>query len=202
MNYPIVETFYSVQGEGCFAGSPAFFVRLWGCPVKCPWCDTKDSWESKINLDLSEIEIVNFASKTSAEFVVITGGEPAIHELEPLLSAFKAKGIKVHLETSGFCKKENDFDWITVSPKLFSRVDESFLEAADEFKFVVDSIEEIEEYLEKFAKYIPSKKAVFLTPQWGKFEDKKLLNALIETVKAKGAPFRVGLQVHKFLSVR
>ncbi len=202
MTYPVVETFYSVQGEGAFAGASAFFIRLAGCPVKCPWCDTKESWKAESKLNLSAGELAAAASLTNCDFAVITGGEPTIHPLFELVDELKAQGVKTHLETSGYMDKNLDFDWITLSPKLHSHTSSSYLEAADELKFIVSSERDIERYLETFADFIPSKKYVFITPEASKMGDESLLGAIVETVKSRGAPFRVGLQIHKFLKVR
>lgn len=204
--YPVVETFYSFQGEGLFMGSAAFFVRLWGCPVKCAWCDTKSSWLEKpdtLSQKTAE-ELANLASLSSCEFAVITGGEPTLHDLIPLQTAFKNLQIPLHLETSGFLPKDEnlDFDWITLSPKLHSKTHESFLESADEMKFIISSPEEIEIYADRFSSYIKGKKAVFLTPEFSKSNDVNLLEEITEAVKLYGAPFRVGCQLHKFYNAQ
>lgn len=201
MNYPVVETFYSIQGEGFWSGAAAFFVRLFGCPVKCPWCDTRDSWEGGERFRMEPGEIAAMASLSSCEFAVITGGEPTIHPLEELVDAFHFHGIKAHLETSGFMQKNADFDWITVSPKLHFHSHESYLEAADELKFVVSSAEEIAEYMERFAGFIPSKKAVYFNPEASHMGDAALLSEICETVKLYGKPFRAGFQAHKIYLV-
>lgn len=198
LTYPIVETFYSIQGEGLFSGASAYFVRLFGCPVKCPWCDTKKSWlNDKPSFDLSATEIANQASLSNCEFAVITGGEPTIHPLQELIDAFHNLDIKVHLETSGYVPKNIEVDWITLSPKLHSHTHESYLEVADELKFIVSNEEEISLYFEKFGEYLEAKKAVFITPEFSKSADKELLNAICETVKLYGEPLRAGWQLHK-----
>lgn len=202
MTYPVVETFYSVQGEGAFSGASAFFVRLAGCPVKCPWCDTKESWNTKIAQMLEADQIAALASLTNCDFAVITGGEPTIHPLFELVDEFKKNGIKTHLETSGYMDKNVDFDWITLSPKLHSHTSESYLQAADELKFIVNDAEEIARYLEAYADFIVGKKYVYITPEASKMGDKDLLLQIVETVKTYGAPFRAGLQIHKFLNAR
>ena len=196
--YPVVETFYSIQGEGLFAGAGAYFARLFGCPVKCPWCDTKNSWNGSANFSLSDIEIANQASLTSCDFAVITGGEPTIHPLQELVDSFHNLGIKVHLETSGYMPKNvENIDWITLSPKLRGHTHESYLESADEMKFIVSTPEEIGLYMEKFGEYLSGKKAVFLTPEFSKSQDAALLEAICQAVKLRGFPLRAGWQLHK-----
>ena len=196
--YPVVETFYSIQGEGLFSGAAAYFVRLFGCPVKCPWCDTKNSWSGSANFTLSAAEIANQASLASCDFAVITGGEPAIHPLQELVDSFHSLGIKVHLETSGYMPKNaENIDWITLSPKLHSHTHESYLNSADELKFIVSTPEEIDLYLEKFGEYLAGKKAAFLTPEFSKSGDAGLLEAICSAVKLYGFPLRAGWQLHK-----
>jgi Organic radical activating enzymes len=202
MEYPVVEHFYSPQGEGLFAGAPAFFVRLFGCPVKCKWCDTQESWRATPSAKMSAEEIAKLAAQTKCGFAVITGGEPTIHPLQELVDAFHARNIRVHLETSGVMEKTADFDWITLSPKLFANTHSSYLESADEFKFIVSNREEITEYVSRFEKYIDEKKAVFITPEWSRVSDRELLDAISETVKTLGAPYRLGCQLHKYYFVK
>ncbi|MBR4597092.1 MAG: 7-carboxy-7-deazaguanine synthase QueE [Opitutales bacterium] len=197
-NYPVVETFYSVQGEGLFAGAGAYFVRLFGCPVKCAWCDTKNSWSGSAPNFMSDKQIANQASLTSCDFAVITGGEPTIHPLQELVDSFRALGIKTHLETSGYMPKNvENIDWITLSPKLHSHTHESYLVSADELKFIVSNAEEIELYMEKFGEYFSGKKAVFIVPEFSKSRDSELLSEICEAVKLYGFPLRAGWQLHK-----
>lgn len=205
--YPVVETFYSFQGEGLYAGCAAYFVRLFGCPVKCPWCDTKNSWlesEASAPMRLDAEQIACAASRSSCEFAVITGGEPALHDLRELVDAFKKCEIPVHLETSGFLPKDDgvNFDWIAVSPKLHASAHESYLLEADEFKFIVSAPSEIGVYLERFGKYLKRAKAVWLTPEYSVSKSPEVLAAISEAVALYGAPLRAGFQLHKLYSAR
>lgn len=213
--YPVTEYFLSVQGEGLWSGMRAFFVRLAGCPVKCPWCDTKNSWQMSTSEKMTAAKIASLAEKSRAERLIITGGEPCMHNLEPLILAVRKKKIKVHLETSGVCellfsseneeekknKKEKKLDWLTLSPKFFAPPKNEFWKIADEVKFVISEKPQLEECL-KLSKKAKAAKAIWLHPEWGKSKDAKLLSELANFVEKNGDPFRLGWQLHKNYSVR
>ena len=122
LTYPIVETFHSVQGEGAWTGVSAFFIRLAGCDVHCPWCDTKQSWNPQPHPQYYIEDLVKEAKTYNPAIVVITGGEPLMHNLNPLTEAIKRLGIRVHLETSGAHPFSGKFDWVTFSPKQFNHL--------------------------------------------------------------------------------
>ncbi|MGB0745107.1 MAG: 7-carboxy-7-deazaguanine synthase QueE [Opitutales bacterium] len=216
---PIHEQFYSFQGEGVHVGRAAYFIRTYGCPVHCPWCDSAGTWHpdylpEKIRR-LEEAELAQTAAKSKAEFVVVTGGEPAIHDLEPLVDALHEKGLKVHLETSGAFPIQGNFDWITLSPKRWKLPLEACIRLADEFKIIVDQPDAIEAYSEVIAaaeetsasdngqtrtrqgSRPPEGKPIWLHPEWSMREDAVILNKITEWVKTHGAPYRAGWQVHK-----
>ena len=195
---PIHEQFYTFQGEGVHAGKAAYFIRTFGCPVHCPWCDSAGTWHpdyipEKI-VRWSPEDLVAEVAKSKAEFVVVTGGEPAIHDLAPLVEALHAIGMKVHLETSGAFVIKGDFDWITLSPKRWKLPLAVNIDRADEFKIIVDQDGAIVEYTEVLGK---TDKPVWLHPEWSKHSDTETLDAITEWVKAHGAPFRAGWQMHK-----
>lgn len=199
-NYPVAEAFFSVQGEGLHMGRSAYFIRLYGCNVKCPWCDSKPAWQGGAADIVSAESLAETVGKSGAEIAVITGGEPCLHNLEPLLAELSAKKIPAHLETSGTLeireKPGAEFAWVALSPKLFSMPSDAALERADELKFIVSNAGELGEYHALTAK-AKNAKAVWLHPEWSKSSDKELLGALCEFVKAKGFPYRVGWQMHK-----
>lgn len=195
---PIHEQFYSFQGEGLHAGRAAYFIRTFGCPVHCPWCDSAGTWHpdyipEKIQ-KFDESTLVKAARATEAGFVVVTGGEPAIHDLAPLVNALHGAGVKAHLETSGAFPIKGDFDWITLSPKRWKLPLEENLSRADEFKIIVDAKDAIEEYTSLLT---PGERPVWLHPEWSKHEDREILNAITDWVKHHGAPYRAGWQMHK-----
>ena len=195
---PINEQFYTFQGEGPHAGRAAYFIRTFGCPVHCPWCDSAGTWHPDyIPTKVERLAVDTLAAevaKTKAEFVVVTGGEPAIHNLAPLVDALHAIGQKVHLETSGSFAIKGDFDWITLSPKRWKLPLAENIKRADEFKIIVDQAAEIEEYSEVIG---ATTKPVWLHPEWSKHNDAATLDAITEWVKTQGAPYRAGWQMHK-----
>lgn len=200
MKLPVYETFNSWQGEGCHMGRSAFFIRLFGCPVHCPWCDSAGTWHpdhipSKIDR-IETKELVERAAAANPEFVVITGGEPAIHHLGPLTHALSEKGLAVHLETSGGFEIRGQFDWITVSPKQEKLPLSDNIAKADELKLIVDRVDVISYWseelpLEHFAK------PIWLNPEWSQRNNSEILAVITEAVKERKAPFRAGWQVHK-----
>jgi len=203
--YPVVEKFLSVQGEGFFSGSRAYFIRLAGCNIHCKWCDTKNSWDtSKANLESAEY-LAESAKKSGAEFAVITGGEPCMYELSELFASLKERGIRVHLETSGTLplsfESQQYCDWIAISPKLFAEPLAEIMQFADELKFIVSEKSEILEYL-KYYEMAGNAKYVWLHPEWSKSNDSDLLQSISGFVSERGEPFRLGWQLHKLFNVR
>jgi organic radical activating enzyme len=201
MFYPIHETFHSWQGEGVHLGRSAFFIRLFGCPVKCPWCDSAGTWHHayipKRIEKRSASELTEAAAYAGAEFVVVTGGEPAIHDLRPLTNGLRERGIPVHLETSGAFEIKGAFDWITLSPKWQRLPLAENLGLADELKLIVEDEQSIEKWIQELGDRI-DKAPVWLHPEWSQHEDSGVLQSITSIVKNRGAPFRAGLQAHKF----
>ncbi len=201
MQYPVHETFHSWQGEGVHLGRSAYFIRLFGCPVHCRWCDSAGTWHPDFVPEriakISEVELANRAESARPEFVVITGGEPAIHDLKPLTDELANRGLKCHLETSGGFEIQGDLDWITLSPKWEKLPLKANLEKADEIKLIVEDESSIERWISELDESIAGR-PVWLHPEWSKRKDKGVLESITETVKEKGASFRAGLQAHKF----
>ncbi|MFU8849112.1 MAG: 7-carboxy-7-deazaguanine synthase QueE [Opitutales bacterium] len=196
---PIHEQFYSFQGEGTHAGKAAYFIRTFGCPVHCPWCDSAGTWHpdyipEKINR-LEVAPLVEAAAATQAEFVVVTGGEPAIHDLNPLVEALHGIGLKAHLETSGAFPIKGDFDWVTLSPKRWKLPLKENLAKAHEFKIIVDAPSAIQEYLAHIG--AAKERPIWLHPEWSCREKPEVLDAITDWIKSHGAPFRAGWQLHK-----
>lgn len=195
---PIHEQFYTFQGEGAHAGRAAYFIRTFGCPVHCPWCDSAGTWHpdyipEKIER-LTVDSLVAAVEKTKAEFVVVTGGEPTIHNLAPLVDALHAISQPVHLETSGAFEIKGDFDWITLSPKRWKLPLAENIKRADEFKIIVDQDGAIAEYADLIGQTV---QPIWLHPEWSKHGDTTILDTIIEWVKTHGAPYRAGWQMHK-----
>ncbi len=198
--YPVHEVFYSWQGEGDYAGRAAFFVRLFGCPIRCPWCDSAGTWHpdfvpEKIE-KFSAGEITALAKETKAEFVVITGGEPTIHDLKPLVGALHAAGFRVHLETAGAFPVIPEIDWITLSPKRAKLPLPENVARADELKIIVDEAGAID-FWENALPPAPRAKSVWLHPEWSLRNEREILNVITNRIRERGAPYRAGWQLHK-----
>ena len=197
ITYPIVETFHSLQGEGTWTGVNAFFIRLAGCDVHCPWCDQKESWTSK-KYPQQSIKILAEVSKMANPFmVVITGGEPLMYDLFPLTKALKKLGLRVHLETSGSHSFTGKFDWVTFSPKPFKLPHESIYSQVNELKIVIANQEDLH-WAEEEAKKVPREAIKYLQPEWNTPESQSLIFDYI----LKHPQWRMSLQTHKFLGVR
>lgn len=203
--YPITEAFLSVQGEGVHMGRRAFFIRTYGCNVKCPWCDSKNAWSGGEFGTYSARNLASVALSSRAEICVITGGEPLLHDLLPLVKLLHARKMAVHIETSATLSiPETDtvkFDWVTASPKLFKAPLDASLARADELKFVVGDISQMSEYM-RFVPAATNAKAVWLHPEYSRIRDRHLLREICEFVEEHGDPYRAGWQVHKNYAVR
>ena len=194
---PIVETFHSVQGEGAWTGVNAFFIRLGGCDVGCTWCDIKQSWNSSRHPQRTIVELTEEAARERPAIVVITGGEPLMHDLTPLTEQLRSKGLRVHLETSGAHPFSGRFDWVTLSPKKFKPPLESVYAHVNELKVVVVNYSDIQ-WAEQHAMKVPSKTIKYLQPEWNTQHSQKLI---LEYV-LQHPEWRISLQTHKFLGVR
>ena len=213
---PVVEKFHSLQGEGFHCGKSAFFIRLAGCKVGCPWCDTKHSWDSK-NYPLLSIEHLLEEIKEvrlkGASFIVLTGGEPLQHNLDELCKIIKDKtfsqksnSIKIHIETSGVNDFSGSFDWITLSPKRHNPPQNYFLEKCNEVKIIINNENDIEfaKEIQREILYIKKQssknydKKFFIQPAW---DSKKGYELAIEHAKSN-PDWTLSLQTHKYLSIR
>ena len=195
--YPIVETFHSVQGEGYWTGVNAFFIRLGGCDVHCRWCDTKHSWNAARHPQKSTDELVEAATAVVPAIVIITGGEPLMHDLFPLTTALKNAGLKVHLETSGAHPFSGNFDWVTFSPKQFKAPHYSIYTQTSELKVVVTNEYDLK-WAEQQAALIPQSALRYLQPEWNSPESKELIFKYV----LKHPQWRISLQTHKLLEIQ
>lgn len=197
---PIHEYFYAWQGEGAHLGRAAFFIRTFGCPVQCSWCDAAGTWHPdhvpEDVMRMSPETLAEAAAGTAAEFVVITGGEPAIFDLGPLTRALAGRGLPAHLETSGAFPLKGDFAWVTVSPKWAKLPRPEVLARADEVKIIVEDALSIEKWWDEIAAHVQARH-VWLHPEWSQRKNPAVLGAINRWVKERGAPFRAGWQVHK-----
>ena len=197
---PVYERFHSWQGEGLHMGKSAFFIRLHGCPVHCPWCDSAGTWHpdhipEKVDR-VSPDELADEAFSSGCEIVVIAGGDPAIHNLHDLCYQIRNRNLPVHLETCGAYPIRGEVDWVTLSPKWNAMPLEECIGQADEFKLIIEDGESIHKWAEALTPAshgIP----VWLHPEWSKAKDKETLGAINNWIKEHGAPFRAGFQLHK-----
>ncbi len=194
---PIVETFHSLQGEGAWMGTSAFFIRLARCDVGCPWCDTKISWSDQRHPRRTIADLVHEARAAQPGFVVITGGEPLMHNLQPLTDALHAAGLRIHLETSGAHPFSGAFDWVTLSPKIFKPPLPAIYPRVNELKLVVASDADLQ-WAEQQSALTNPQADRFLQPQWEVPQSQQLIFDYI----LQHPQWRMSLQTHKLLGVR
>ncbi len=194
---PVMEQFYTIQGEGHFAGTAAYFIRLGGCDVGCVWCDVKESWDAEIHPKISVVELSETAAASGAPCCVITGGEPAMYDLTALTGALKEMGMRVHIETSAAHPLRGYFDWVCISPKKFKFPLESEMKKADELKIVVFNKSDFE-WAEQWAGQVKSECICLLQPEWDKRDT--VAPIMVEYVKSHPG-WKISLQTHKYLGV-
>ena len=194
---PVMEHFYTLQGEGMFQGKAAYFVRLGGCDVGCVWCDVKESWDASLHPKMEIANIVATIKATPTEIVVITGGEPLLHNLHELTAELKAKGLRTHMETSGSSLLSGTWDWITLSPKKFKAPLPEVLLFANELKVVVYNKSDFE-WAEKYAAQVSQQCKLYLQPEWSKAASVTPL--IIDYIKSN-PQWQLSLQIHKYINV-
>lgn len=194
---PLVEEFYSIQGEGYHVGKPAYFIRVGGCDIGCSWCDTKISWNPEIHQLVSIEKITKNANNYPAKSIVVTGGEPTCHNLEPLTTLLKNKGIKTFLETSGTYKITGNWDWICLSPKHDKELDTSTLQLSDELKIIIYDKKDFN-WAEKIATKVRKNCKLYLQSEWSRFQEYN--PKIIDYIK-KHPHWNISIQMHKFLNI-
>jgi organic radical activating enzyme len=197
VHLPVMEHFYTIQGEGYHQGKAAYFIRLGGCDVGCVWCDVKESWDAAKH-PLQSIESLRFAIKeTSAERVVVTGGEPLMYNLDELTSELRQEGWRMHLETSGAHLLSGSWDWICLSPKKFKAPLPGILSLAHELKIVVYKKSDFE-WAKKYAALVSPGCKLYLQPEWDQATEMTPL--IVEYIKAH-PEWELSLQLHKYINV-
>lgn len=194
---PVMEHFYTLQGEGFHQGKAAYFIRLAGCDVGCSWCDVKESWDEEKHPKLDPGILRSEVAKTPAEIVVVTGGEPLMHNLTALTAELRSAGFKTHIETSGAYPLSGEWDWICVSPKKFKAPLPGVVERASELKVVVFNKTDFE-WAEKHAALVSPRCRLYLQPEWDKAP--AITPLLIEYIKAN-PKWELSLQIHKYINV-
>jgi len=194
---PLMEDFYTIQGEGYHTGKAAYFIRLGGCDVGCHWCDVKESWDAALHPLTSVEEIVVKAKIHPAKTVVITGGEPLIYNLDLLTKRLKEEGIQTFIETSGAYPLSGEWDWICLSPKKFKSPRPEVVVAAGELKVIVFNKSDFQWAEEHAALTAPNCK-LYLQPEWSKAAEVTPL--IIDYVK-DNPKWNISLQTHKYLNI-
>ncbi len=194
---PVMEHFYTLQGEGAFTGHAAYFVRLGGCDVGCVWCDVKESWDVNAHPHITIQNIVSFITEAKSPIAVITGGEPLMHNLDLLTEYIQSKGIRTHIETSASHQLSGSWDWICVSPKKFKAPLPEILIKANELKVIIFNKSDFE-WAEKHAALVGKDCQLFLQPEWD--QQAKMLPLIIDYVK-QNPKWKIGLQTHKWMQI-
>jgi organic radical activating enzyme len=194
---PLMEDFYTIQGEGFHTGKAAYFIRTAGCDVNCWWCDVQESWEESDHPTVEIDEIVERAKASGAPFAVVTGGEPLLHDLNPLTRKLKEAKLKVHIETSGSSPLSGNIDWITLSPKRFKEPLDDIFPHVDELKVVVLTNKDFQ-WAEKNAAKCPDETRLLLQPEWSRESSRQLI---VDYVK-EHPKWGISIQTHKHLGVR
>jgi organic radical activating enzyme len=194
---PLMEEFYTIQGEGGNTGTAAYFIRVGGCDVGCHWCDVKESWDPSIHPLTPVDQIVENASKYPAKAVVVTGGEPSTYNLEYLTSELRKRGIKTYIETSGAYPLTGIWDWVCLSPKKTSPPLPEAFEAADELKMIIYNRNDFV-WAEKNAVFVNMNCKLYLQPEWSKA--KEVMPLIVDYVM-NNPRWRVSLQTHKYMNI-
>lgn len=194
---PLVEDFYTIQGEGFHSGKPAYFIRLGGCDVGCSWCDAKYTWNPLSHPLVATDEIVERAASFEAQAIVITGGEPLLYPLDYLTERLHAHGLEIFLETSGSHPLSGEFDWICLSPKRKQPPLAEAFAAASELKVIIETEEDLR-WAEECAAKVGEKCMLFMQPEWSRSE--QMTPTIVEYVKAH-PQWNISIQIHKFMHI-
>lgn len=194
---PLVEDFYSLQGEGYHTGKAAYFIRIGGCDIGCRWCDSKMSWNPNIHPLVSIDKIVASALTTAANSVVVTGGEPSLFNLKPLTDKLKTHHIETFIETAGVKPLTGQWDWICLSPKKQSPPVDELYERADELKVIIYDDDDFH-WAEEAANKVNKKCKLYLQSEWSRYQ--KNIPAIVDYVKTY-PKWSVSLQSHKFMHI-
>ena len=194
---PVMESFYTLQGEGYYQGRAAYFIRLGGCDVGCTWCDVKDSWDAASHPRLKITDIVEGAQKHAGRLAVVTGGEPLLHNLDELTFLLHAAGFQTNIETSGSSPISGDWDWICLSPKKFKAPLPEVVPMANELKVVIFNKTDFA-WAEKYAAQAGPSCKLYLQPEWGKAA---VVTPLIVDYIKQHPQWELSLQLHKYINV-
>lgn len=193
---PLMEEFYTIQGEGFHKGTAAYFIRVGGCDVGCHWCDVKESWNAELHPPTAIDQIVDNAAKYS-KTIVVTGGEPLMWNMEPLTVALKERGLQIHIETSGAYSLTGQWDWICLSPKKNKLPTNEIYPLANELKVIVYNKDDFR-FAEEQASKVSKNCILYLQPEWSNRE--KMTPFIVDYIM-QNPRWRVSLQTHKYLNI-
>ena len=193
---PLMEEFYTIQGEGYHTGTAAYFIRIGGCDVGCHWCDVKESWNADLHPP-TETDIIVANAKKYAETVVVTGGEPLTWDMLPLTTKLKSEGLRVHIETSGAYKVTGNWDWFCLSPKKTKLPVQDAYDIAHELKVIIYNKHDFQ-FAEEQAAKVNNNAILFLQPEWSKKEE---MTPIIIDYVMNNPKWRISLQTHKYLNI-
>ena len=194
---PLMEAFYTIQGEGYYSGKAAYFLRIGGCDVGCHWCDVKESWNADLHPPTTITEILKGIAEYPVETVVITGGEPLMWNLDKLTTALKKQGLKVHLETSGAYSYSGNFDWVCLSPKKMKAPLSAIKPLTSELKVIVNNKHDFI-WAEQQREGLSDHCKLYLQAEWSKRE--KIIPMIIDFVK-ENKDWTISLQSHKYMNI-
>lgn len=194
---PLVEEFFSLQGEGYHAGKAAYFIRLGGCDVGCSWCDSRFAWNPEMHPLIDADTIIDNVIKSGTDSVVITGGEPLMWNLDYLCSGLKKNNINTFIETSGAYPISGKWDWFCLSPKRNMPPVAEACDMADELKVIIQEKRDFE-WAEKYRKMVNENCRLFLQPEWSRFE--RIISGIVEYIK-ENPGWRISLQIHKYMHI-
>jgi 7-carboxy-7-deazaguanine synthase len=194
---PVMEDFYTIQGEGFNSGKPAYFVRVGGCDVGCHWCDVKESWDASLHPLVKADDVVRKVLESKSKAVVITGGEPLQYNMDYITEQFKSKNIEIFIETSGAYPLTGNWDWICLSPKKTMNPLPEVYTKANELKVIVYNKNDFDWALEQ-AKKVNKNCLLFLQPEWSK--SNQMMPLIVEFVK-EHQNWMVSLQSHKYMNI-
>jgi len=197
LELPIMESYFTIQGEGFHSGRPAYFIRTGGCDVGCHWCDTKDSWPMEGYPILSIEKIVEETIESGALIAVITGGEPVMYNLAPLTELFMSKKVEVHIETSGAYELTGFWDWVCLSPKKTVPPHAGIHERANELKIIIHNQDDFD-WAEEHAIKVSKECKLYLQPEWSVANE--MIPKIVEFIKAQ-QQWTISLQSHKYLGI-
>lgn len=192
-----MEQFYTIQGEGFHQGRAAYFIRLGGCDVGCVWCDVKESWDADKHPKVSISTLLHEIQQTAAKLIVITGGEPLMHQLDALTGTLQAAGYETNIETSGSSPLSGHWNWICLSPKKFKAPLPEVISAANELKVIVYNRSDLQ-WAEQYAAQVPATCKLYLQPEWSKAA--QVTPMIIDYIKANPS-WELSLQIHKYIDV-